>query len=442
MQQYILGIRNRLKYSNLLNYSNFNSEELLVHVTNTSRAKESSFIQILGMFKPFLKISENDKLVEKISNSNIFYYPPNYNVWNNKSDNIYKKIITEAELSIKFVENIDKNYSNSNKSNDSKMILTEEIFNLEKNNEKYNINFNYTPYLENRTFFMLFNCLNYENYIKYKYQNKIIEFIKENFENKYGEKMQSFFKYKEKEWLYDYNNAIMIIDNFISNYYNERNLSYFLENTGIDKNEYYQNCMNFSKWWLNHIFCDSKTCILESQKLMEDLIGYFDNKINNKTSKLNMVIDLGHDFTVGPMELFMHETFDVDYSICYFSCNVYFELYKEDNNKKEVYIVKYYVDEDLRLSINYEEFRNKIISKIWNEKEKDEFCNGNILKVLYPKTFIFCIILIIAIIIGAFILVSYKCYNKYKRKRNKNLNNKKHLKEKNENEKELKFLDE
>ena len=105
IQQYILGIRNRFKYPNLINYEKFNENELLIHVTNTSRAKESAYNQLLGMFNPYINISKNEKLENKIQALNKYYYPPNLNIWKTYSDNIYSKIINEAELSIKLIEN-------------------------------------------------------------------------------------------------------------------------------------------------------------------------------------------------------------------------------------------------------------------------------------------------------------------------------------------------
>ena len=61
MQHYILGIRNRYKYPNLLNYSNFNSnqKEILIHTTDSRRVKESAYNQLLGMFNPVLKNIDN-----------------------------------------------------------------------------------------------------------------------------------------------------------------------------------------------------------------------------------------------------------------------------------------------------------------------------------------------------------------------------------------------
>lgn len=427
MQQYILGIRNRYKYSNLINYNKYNPEELLIHVTNMNRTKESAYNQVLGMFNPFLKISENDKLIDIISESNKYYYPPNLNIWKNQKENIFKKIINEAELSIKLLKEVNEN------NNNTKIFLTDGKFNLEEKNKIYNMNIKFIPFSENRMFFVFLNCTNNMKYIELTYKKKFIELIKENLEDKYGDKFKTFFKYEKKENFYDFRNVIIvIIDNFLSNYFDERKLEEFFNQTGIDKEEYYNIIINLYKYWVYHLYCDKKTCILESEKLMLDLIEYMENRINNK-DKLKMVIDVGHDFTIGPMELFMYETFGIDYTICYFSCNLYFELHKvQDNNKKDEYYVKYYVDEELKLNINYDLFKKKIISKLWSEKEKDEFCNGNLFKILYPKAFIFFTFIIIPISIGIIVFILYKfCKNKI---------NKKNYKKNKENGKELELI--
>ena len=84
MQHYILGIRNRYKYPNLLNYSNYNPEEILVHITKPVRVKESAYSQLLGMFSPIINNLGDQILVKNFSDKNKFYYPPNYNLWKNK----------------------------------------------------------------------------------------------------------------------------------------------------------------------------------------------------------------------------------------------------------------------------------------------------------------------------------------------------------------------
>ena len=46
-----------------------------------------------------------------------------------------------------------------------------------------------------------------------------------------------------------------------------------------------------------------------------------------------MVIDFGHDVTVGPMQLFMYKAFNIHYTVCAFACNIYFELHKKLNKQ-------------------------------------------------------------------------------------------------------------
>lgn len=155
--------------------------------------------------------------------------------------------------------------------------------------------------------------------------------------------------------------------------------------------------------------------------MMEDLIKYMDNKINNITDNLKMVIDLGHDVTVTPMQIFMHEAFNVEYTVCDFACNIYFELHKEQFNNKDKYYIEYYVDEQLRLKINYDSFRKNVISTIWLEKEKDKFCRGNIMRLLYPKVYFILFTFLIIIFIGSFILFAYICYSLHLKKNKKSV---------------------
>ena len=112
---------------------------------------------------------------------------------------------------------------------------------------------------------------------------------------------------------------------------------------------------------------------MESSKLMEDLIKYMDDKINK--------------------------------------------------DKKEKYYVRYYVDDDLRLNIAYEEFKKSVLKNIWSKKDKDEFCRGNILKVLHPQLFLFIYIFMFIAFIIIIILVIRKYYGIYYRKRKSSISN-------------------
>jgi hypothetical protein len=389
MQHYILGIRNRYKYPNLLNYSKYDSSELLIHTTNSSRVKQSAFSQILGMFLP-TEIGPNSSLITTISKSKKFFYPPNYNVWKYKTTSKYKKIINEAEISIQLAEKGE---------NESKLFLTDENY----------FNIVHTPFRKNRTFFKR-GCINHAKYINYNHRKNYKKMIKGFLEKKYGNQLQKFFEYENKDWLYGIHRSFSIIDHFIVNYEEGRDLHYFLNSTGINKDEFYKSCKKVYEWWLFHIFCDKKSCVMESSKLMEDLVEYMENKINNKTNNLKMVIDFGHDVTVGPMQLFMYKAFNIHYTVCAFACNIYFELHKQlKKQNQEIYMVRYYVDDDLRLNINYKEFKRSVLNNIWSQKDKDEFCKGNILKVLHPKLFM----LLYIVLFIAFVVIISLVINKY-----------------------------
>ena len=273
---------------------------------------------------------------------------------------------------------------------------------------------------KNRTFSKR-GCLNHAKYINYNHRKNYQKIIKGFLEKKYGNQIQNFFKYEKKEWLYGIHRSFSIVDHYIVNYEDGRDLNYFLNSTGINKDEYYKSCKKVYEWWLFHIFCDKKTCIMESSKLMEDLIEYMENKIYNKTKELTMVLDFGHDVTVAPMQLFMYKAFEVDYTICSFSCNIYFELHKKIKENKEKFYVRYYVNDDLRLNIAYEEFKKNVLKNIWSQKEKDDFCRGNIIKVLHPKLFesLYIILFIIFILICIFVI--YKYYGIYYKKNKNNI---------------------
>ena len=422
MQHYILGIRNRYKYPNLFNYSNydFNSNEILIHTTNSRRVKESAYNQLLGMFNPVIKNinMNNSDLITKISEENKFYYPPNYNTWKFKTNDKYYKIINEAELSIKLLKENDEENKEINS------FLTKGVFNLSEYNIKQGTNISFFLFEKNRTFFKR-KCLNHGKYINYNHRKNYQKVIKAMIEKKYGNQLQNFFEYQKKEWLYSIHRSFSIIDHYISNYEAGRNINFFLNSTNINKEDFYKTCKKVYDYWLFHIFCDKKTCVMESSNLMGDLITYMDKKINDENYKVKMVLDFGHDVTVAPMQLFMYQAFDVDYTVCSFSCNIFFELHKKlSKENKERYYVRYFLDDDLRLNIPYTEFKNKVLENIWTMQQKDEFCRGNIIKVLHPKLFVSMYVIIIFVVILIFICTFNKYYTVYigKKKEDKDNN--------------------
>ena len=149
-----------------------------------------------------------------------------------------------------------------------------------------------------------------------------------------------------------------------------------------------------------------------------------------------MIIDVGHERTLGSIEFSMHQIFGVDYSISYFASNAIFELHK--NEEKNEYNVFYYIDEQLKLNISYNEFKKKIIKNVWTEKEINNFCLDNITLILHPKIYLLFYIFIIGILLGIFILIILKYCFRNKIKRNNNYKN--YDEETKENDKEMELI--
>ena len=52
-QHYFLGVRNRLKYKNLINFEKYNPMEILIHATDYNRTHQSINSELLGMYGNF-----------------------------------------------------------------------------------------------------------------------------------------------------------------------------------------------------------------------------------------------------------------------------------------------------------------------------------------------------------------------------------------------------
>lgn len=98
-EHYDIGVRNRHKYGHgpnglgLIDFSTYDPEEVLFHVTDYNRTHQSLNSELIGMYQPGLLKT----LTEKQVNGS---YPPNEEVWVNKSlqnDTLYQEIIEEIK---------------------------------------------------------------------------------------------------------------------------------------------------------------------------------------------------------------------------------------------------------------------------------------------------------------------------------------------------------
>ena len=353
-EHYDIGVRNRHKYGHgpnglgLIDFSTYDPEEVLFHVTDYNRTHQSLNSELIGMYQPGLLKTLTDKQVNGS-------YPPNEEVWVNKSlenDTLYQEIIKEIKAlgNKTIVDNIP-------------------VFNVH-------------PFGANRTFNLENNCHNLEKMRMESIENKTD--LLYGYFLKYKEELREFFNFEDYSFVTNIRMMNSITDHYISDYKNYKDLSVFHEKTGIDLDEFMEKSGKFYHDWMYNYYCTKETCQMESVRLMEDLLGYMKRRIDTPDLKKSykapkMVIDCGHDTTVAPMQYFMYKTWEhkPEYNIttqyCGFACNIYFELYKTKGDKP-AYYVYYYIDEELKHIFEYEEFVETVKKNIVTQDYIVEYC--------------------------------------------------------------------
>ena len=354
-EHYDMGVRNRHKYGKgpnglgLIDFSTYDPEEVLFHVTDYNRTHQSLNSELIGMYQPGLL-----KTLTELQKNGSF--PPNEEVWRNKSifdnDKLYQEILNEIE-------------SLGNQT----IINNIPIFNVH-------------PFPVNRTFNLETNCRNLDKMREESTKNKT-ELLYGYF-LKHKEALRKFFKFENDSFVTNIRLMNSITDHYISDYKNYKNLSIFHKETGIDLDEFMEKSGKFYHDWMYNYYCTNETCSMESSRLMEDLLGYMDRRIkipdNSKSYQApKMVIDCGHDTTVAPMQMFMYETWEekpeyhINTQYCGFACNIYFELYKT-KGAVPIYYVYYYIDDDLKHIFEYNEFITTVRKHIYSQVEIEEYC--------------------------------------------------------------------
>ena len=90
-EHYDIGVRNRIKYGKgpnglgFIDFSNYDPEEILIHVTDTNRTHQSINSELIGMYQPGILKTMSTRQV-------IGSFPPNEHVWKAERENetIYK----------------------------------------------------------------------------------------------------------------------------------------------------------------------------------------------------------------------------------------------------------------------------------------------------------------------------------------------------------------
>lgn len=338
-QHYYLGVRNKIKYVGKLIDKKYNPKQLLIHATNYNRTHQSIMSELYGMFED----NEEDNLKGNETE---------YSMVNNKY-----MIKNNMDL----YNSIDKHLKEIG----------------DKVNKKSFPVFNVHPFPSGRIF-LVDNCIKLNNYRYEQTGAKISEYYK-RFDNDFGKGLTNFTG-KELAFFHIYDKMKSVTDHFICDYDGKKNLDP-LKDYGIDLKKFYEFSKDFYGHFIFDYFVDKYTSGLEETHLMQDVIGYMDKRIKANKENIGdtykapkMVMDCGHDTTVGPMARFIDSAFDCGYhNFCEFACNIYFELYEDVETGK--YSVDYYLDDDkLFENKDYDEFKKKIEARYWNDSYIDEFC--------------------------------------------------------------------
>jgi Ca2+/Na+ antiporter len=350
-EHYDMGVRNRHKYGKgknglgLIDFSTYNPEEVLFHVTDYNRTHQSLNSELIGMYQPGLLKT----LTQQQVNGS---YPPNDIQWfKRQNESLYADIIAE-------------------------------ITSLENKTIVDNIPvFNVHPFGPNRTFNLETNCKNLDNMRLESLKGK--DELLYGYFLKYKEELRLFFQLPDYSYFTNIRMMNSITDHYISDYKNYKDLSMFHNITGIDLDEFFEKSGKFYHDWMYNYYCTNITCSMESSRLMEDLLGYMKRRIQYYPETTyyapKLVIDCGHDTTVAPMQMFMYEAWEhkPEYGVrtqyCGFACNIYFELYKTTSGRTR-YFVYYYIDDELIHIFDYDEFDETIRAHMYTQENITEYC--------------------------------------------------------------------
>ena len=334
-QHYFLGLRNRERYRKFMDdFKTYDPQAILIHATNYNRTHQSINAELKAMYE----------------------------------------LTKEPQLSPDEQKNY--NMTNLNYMKTSNPTLRErimgELSKLGPKQNKYE-----TPVFNIRSFpsgriFLVDSCDKIKQY-RDERVGKDVEAYYNEFARVFQENFTHFFNHPE--YFRDYDKMKSITDHFICDYDNKVNLSHIAKYLDLDK--FYDFSRRFYGSFIFDYFVDQYTSGLEETHLMKDLLAYMENRIRYHPKITyqapKMVMDCGHDTTVGPIARFMSNAFNIPYhKFCDFACNVYYELYREYDGD---YTVDYYMDDELLIhKLNYYEFKKIMMANFWNDTFADQFC--------------------------------------------------------------------
>ena len=193
-------------------------------------------------------------------------------------------------------------------------------------------------------------------------------------------------KVSDPLYLWNKTNNYYLADTFFSNYFNGRAMSYINE-TGIDMDAFYNNSLNVTyidTYYSEFGIPSTETVYISVSPMLRNMLNYMDLRINldrkGKTDEINpssprFVIISGHDTSLAPIDIFMESEFNIDFHMATYASNQIFELWK--NGTTGGYSIHYLFNQEEKAVFDFEEFKQKVFSKIYTPSEIRDICFNN-----------------------------------------------------------------
>ena len=346
---YLLGISTKNKYSNFLSKT-FNPNEILITSTNVNRTILSAFSTLQGLY--------NSSTVEKLNDKQI--------ITSNIQNKNYSKDINDK------IEDLKNNM-------------------LEGGQSVFPVHIYPTNYDHQFQVFRSDECPGIAKYVdearNTEELKEILYEISDYINNTYGQYIFEFMNKSgidEPYYLYDFYELFSIADTFIADYYNGRELS-LVNNTDINMEAFYNDCLNiayievYKRTFGTPI---SKVLYFGVSPVFRTLFNYMDKRIDldkkGEPDKIvsgspKFVLTAGHDSTLCANDLFLKEEFNISYKRAEYSHSQFYELWKDQNDK---YYIKYLVNHEQKAIFDYEQFKEKVLPKLYTQEQVNKICNG------------------------------------------------------------------
>ena len=326
-QHYLIGIRNKNKYKNLLNFD-YKSKEILVYSTNLNRTIMSAQAQLSGMYNnihyDFKLIKGENKLPYNLSN---IYYDENFNYYPVPIHNYEERRINNK---IKMVKVMDYLW----------------VQRCKRNLEKRKKNLNNKKLTENKI-----------NYMLEKYYNNINKStsIEDNFQN-----------------------IFIFCDAIISNYYENRIIEEYKDNI----EEVKKDCFDFESFKqieIEQSYYAKDTGIYTMSLMIENILNWMEyrvkyNTLNATSGFPKYVMYSGHDSTLIAMQRYLKDGLNINFNYTPFASSQYFELKKNNNNN--LFFVEIYYNNEKVYRDEFSEFEKKVKKILIPHLNVVYYCEG------------------------------------------------------------------